>query len=951
MKFGKKIGAEAVPEWSSKYIQYADLKRDIKEIQSLLSVGTDQHDGTGATSQQVVTPTGATDHRIKQFDMRLKREVHACTAFFRQQLEELEVSLIEAKKTARLIRNETLEKNAGGSNLRTRICLNFESLILEFIRLGDEAVKLFNFLRLNSEAIRKICKKFKKQTSLHSGSILNKLDSNPSLKRDLMHLKEYPALLEPSIDTITLSMSQLLNELRALAVEEQHDDMSVQHQTSMPMSALAKAQGFSPVTWIRMEQLRQRVTAITRDCDGMRSHMANTNSFLSFLSRGALISPQRTRYDGSGNESYNHKVRWGSSINAENATTAEIFSSIENSSPSVQRRFFTQLSQGKNIIRASQEAEQEDPSASPFPETFGKGVEAAGALSGNLKYLASFEQGRSWSHYLNLLGTFLYLANYNVCLPTSAEYAEHLGMQGSSSGIVVAMTPVAALLSAVVYSYASNFSFRNPLFVSSIFLFIGNAIYAAAWDTNLRYMLLLGRFVTGLGGCRAVNRRYIADTVAERYRTTASAHFVAAGAGGMASGPLLAALFSGIDMEYQGWTFNEVTGPAWTMCFIWILYGFAVLLCFSEPSRPGSKKNRAAAKVGSLPTSPRNLALGLDDDGGDDDNDGNFRFKSKFNGDDQDDDDDDDLESLESLLALDHDFEFSDSEDSVFDDSIDIVLETTDSSQTKSSTTYGSMSGDFHTRGAPFDSSDTAASKVKRNGRRNANSFYAEETGLLPVSKATTFAERVAKRRTHLTVLSLWVILWMKLVQEALLTAMPVQGRTFGWQTRFLGLLMASFGVIVVPANLLLVAITRAYLLKDAFWIHYLLVLLLLFSLPLAFLFNITWASLQAPLLIICDLGVFVSAQVSEAVVSSFFSKVISKRLAAGTFNSGFLATEAGTFGRACGNALITALGAFGSPENMTENLNLVFSFVTLISIVATGLLLNKKHISWQLVH
>lgn len=57
----------------------------------------------------------------------------------------------------------------------------------------------------------------------------------------------------------------------------------------------------------------------------------------------------------------------------------------------------------------------------------------------------------------------------------------------------------------------------------------------------------------------------------------------------------------------------------------------------------------------------------------------------------------------------------------------------------------------------------------------------------------------------------------------------------------------------------------------------------------------------------------FVAANALEGLILSLFSKVISKKLAEGVFNAGFLATEAGTLGRSCGNALITLLGIYVS--------------------------------------
>ena len=165
------------------------------------------------------------------------------------------------------------------------------------------------------------------------------------------------------------------------------------------------------------------------------------------------------------------------------------------------------------------------------------------------------------SQMVNLLSTFFYILNYNICLPTAAEYSQQLGMNKANSGVIVAMTPLAALLGAFVYSYLSSFSYKKPLLMSNILLIGGNLAYSLAWDYNSIAWLLLGRFITGLGGCRAINRRYIADNVSEVNRTQASSLFVAASAVGMACGPLSAVFFEGVDTELFGYTFNQVTAP------------------------------------------------------------------------------------------------------------------------------------------------------------------------------------------------------------------------------------------------------------------------------------------------------------------------------------------------------------------------------------------------------
>ncbi|KAI4343277.1 hypothetical protein MLD38_027804 [Melastoma candidum] len=141
---------------------------------------------------------------------------------------------------------------------------------------------------------------------------------------------------------------------------------------------------------------------------------------------------------------------------------------------------------------------------------------------------------------LNLGNTFLYMVNTYIIVPTADDYAMSLGAAATVCGIVIGAMAVAQIFSSVYFSAWSNKSYYRPLIFSSIVLFLGNVMYALAYDLNSIAVLLLGRLFCGLGSARAVNRRYISDCVPLKIRMQASAGFVSASALGMACGPALA---------------------------------------------------------------------------------------------------------------------------------------------------------------------------------------------------------------------------------------------------------------------------------------------------------------------------------------------------------------------------------------------------------------------------
>ncbi|KAF5729940.1 Major Facilitator Superfamily with SPX (SYG1/Pho81/XPR1) domain-containing protein isoform 1 [Tripterygium wilfordii] len=183
---------------------------------------------------------------------------------------------------------------------------------------------------------------------------------------------------------------------------------------------------------------------------------------------------------------------------------------------------------------------------------------------------------------LNLANTFLYMVNTYIIVPTADDYSMSLGAAATVCGIVIGAMAVAQVFSSVYFSAWSNRSYFRPLVFSSIVLFVGNAMYALAYDLNSITVLLVGRLLCGFGSARAVNRRYISDCVPLKIRMQASAGFVSASALGMACGPALAGLLQ-TNFKIYKFTFNQDTLPGWVMAFAWLIYLVWCWISFREP--------------------------------------------------------------------------------------------------------------------------------------------------------------------------------------------------------------------------------------------------------------------------------------------------------------------------------------------------------------------------------
>lgn len=161
------------------------------------------------------------------------------------------------------------------------------------------------------------------------------------------------------------------------------------------------------------------------------------------------------------------------------------------------------------------------------------------------------------------------------------------------------------------------------------------------------------------------------------------------------------------------------------------------------------------------------------------------------------------------------------------------------------------------------------------------------------------------------TVVCLWIYFVLKLVQEGFQTAAPLYAAAqFGWTDGDVGGLLAVIGIIVLPTNLFVGWISNRV--SDRTSQVLALVGILAgcwmsvdhFNRPLTERQYVTGALL-----------LFVSAQILEGVNMGLLSKVMPKVMSRGLWNSGFLSTEAGTFGRVMGAGMITLFGSISSNE------------------------------------
>lgn len=441
---------------------------------------------------------------------------------------------------------------------------------------------------------------------------------------------------------------------------------------------------------------------------------------------------------------------------------------------------------------------------------------------------------------LNLANTFLYMVNTYIIVPTADDYSMSLGAAATVCGVVIGSMAVAQVFSSVYFSAWSNKSYFKPLVFSSIMLFLGNTLYALAYDLNSISILLIGRLLCGLGSARAVNRRYISDCVPLKVRMQASAGFVSASALGMACGPALAGLLQ-MNFKVYSLTINQNTSPGWIMAIAWVVYLVWLWVSFKEPARDTEETHEPS--VGHVNTGE--LENGL----------------------------------AQPLLLSEQADEDEDIED---EDSVET-----------------------------HEDSHTAASSIGAAYRL-----------LTPSVKV-----------------QLLIYFMLKYAMEILLSESSVVTTFyFSWSTGQVAIFLAILGLTVLPVN----AVVGTYVSNMFQDRQILLASEILVLIGITFSFHVT-SKYSVPQYVISALITFVAAEVLEGVNLSLLSRVMSSRLARGTYNVGLLSTEAGTLARVVADGTITLAGYLGRDQLLNMTL-LPSLFICVVSIAATFFTYNTLY-------
>jgi hypothetical protein len=577
MKFATKITALQHQPWSQYYLDYNGLKRILAETYledeedcfnnnkpvSLLTKTRFQNEV--ATSQTFLRALFEEAQKVALFDIKEEGTVSA----------ELEECQKELHDLMRECASEDVERTD-----KSHVNAQFQTLREKYNRIGASLLHLIQFVDINTKGILRLLRKHDKRVSTRENDLYelfvfgrnrNNTRSSPYASATMMASLQN----HQSLDALCVTLQDSYTELRLLQQKYTSQQWSIAEEEPATKSTMEVERGRETKASTIMKQ------RCARSPKGLGRRHRSIQGLVNLL-QSSLGS------DGSDGHGMDDTAR---SFSSTMRFKTPSFALLQDRSMSyilpkedflmaqiyaARRSIVSQQNEVMNMLATTALGFNVDPGDNE--DSIRAEYERAAALD-------AYKRSHAISSILNFVSSFVYMANYLIVVPTVVTYSQKLGANPALSSAIVGMTPFATIFSTIVYSWWTSYSYRIPLLVAASLNVIGNLVYAMGYPCNSMSLVLIGRLMSGLGSCRPINRRYIADAYSTAERTAASAHFVAVGCFGMALGPFLGSVLHRIAEHSTSPYWQVENAPGWFMAAVWFVYVIFHVIFFVDPPR------------------------------------------------------------------------------------------------------------------------------------------------------------------------------------------------------------------------------------------------------------------------------------------------------------------------------------------------------------------------------
>jgi hypothetical protein len=442
---------------------------------------------------------------------------------------------------------------------------NLKKEIFEIEKLTNSALKISNFVELNLTAIKKILKKFDKKFSSYFSRISfsyikKKLESKHSDLTYLITLKiidEVSAITEDLIKTLKFFVKKKVKEeytknSNGLTEKLNNDFFQEEKNTSNAINEKEIEESFGKIesNLFSIDEINLRFRNSFKDWS---NKLKNTNKAIDNINSNSITS--RVSLFGfafAADEANNEKSPDYKNLDIEDNRSSNSRTNSESSGNSSNSGIL-------NFRKDSVDSE----------------------------YIFSDENSKNI--FITLAHSFIFMFAYSIVIPTNCIFIHKMSTEKFYSGLALGMTPIGSIFSLFISKKMINSSFKLPLVFSTLLFLTSSILYILAGTSQSFFLVLISRFLLGLGSLRFINRTYLVLFINQSNVSKYLFYYQLSSLLGLASGPLVSIPLSliGEDDSFSDGKinelFNESTLPCWLLLIINAILLIIIIANFTEP--------------------------------------------------------------------------------------------------------------------------------------------------------------------------------------------------------------------------------------------------------------------------------------------------------------------------------------------------------------------------------
>ena len=525
VKYGKEFRQAQNPSWKSKYFDYKKLKKQIKLYISPENQEPDLIINKDINNSSSYKPKSKSE-MIKDFISLLNSEIRTIYLFYTR----------EEKALHRDINKSLFSKD-------NYPLLDQNEFINEFNTLNETSsnvVNLAKYLFYNLKALIKIIKKFDKKClpnntrhHLKIKYIQHKLEEQNSDLLDMYKFKvidEVCAIIEDLVTTL-----QCCYKEKASSFKSNHDNVLVNSFDNK--NKILDNNNFSAS--IITKEIINKVKEVDKINLQIKTLFEPWNDFLkisSLLTR-KLYSLTKQIDEKTKDEHNKLDSHFNSSdVNVDNFNKLNV-SSISNNLPHIFKKEHS--------------------------------------IMGNIL----ISHPNKVNVQIILFQTYLYFFSYSIQIPFHIKYLDTLHYPSYYIGLLAAMMPIGAILSFSLSSTWSLYSTKKPLVFSMLLLLIGNLLCCLSKYFDMIYLLLIGRFIIGLGCNRIGNKMYLMNFIPKQYLNKYIIKFYSCTLLGLSIGFIINIPLIKICTNMTN-AYITIENVGAFICCVLCCFGFVIALCY-----------------------------------------------------------------------------------------------------------------------------------------------------------------------------------------------------------------------------------------------------------------------------------------------------------------------------------------------------------------------------------